>query len=74
MDGHDAHEPKLVHMANQIAAFFHSYPDQEARAGIARHLADFWTPHMRAELRAIIDQGGTGLDPLVVRTVTDASG
>ena len=64
----DAHDgDKLVSMANQIAAFFHAYPDDEARAGVARHIADFWTPGMRRALQAKIDGGEAGLDPLVLR-------
>lgn len=54
---------KLVHMANQIASFFRSYPDAEAHAGIREHLLHFWTPGMRATLLA--RAGAAGLDPLV---------
>ncbi len=32
---------KLIRMANQIASFFRSYPDDEAMAGIAKHLESF---------------------------------
>jgi formate dehydrogenase subunit delta len=41
---------KLVRMANQIAAFFRSYPEDEAVAGIHKHIVAFWTPRMRDPL------------------------
>ena len=43
---------KLVRMANQIAAFFRSYPQDEAVAGIHKHVTAFWTPRMREQLAA----------------------
>ena len=68
---------KLASMANQIATFFRSYPDDEAAAGIRRHLVSFWTQAMRRDLDAWIEQGATDLDPLVVsalkRPITAAS-
>jgi hypothetical protein len=41
---------KLVRMANQIATFFHSKPHDEAVAGVADHISNFWEPRMRAQL------------------------
>ncbi|ACA16814.1 conserved hypothetical protein [Methylobacterium sp. 4-46] len=58
---------KLIRMANQIATFFHPYPEEEAVAGIARHVKDFWTPKMRDALAAACADGAAGLDPLVLR-------
>ena len=55
---------KLVHMANQIADFFKSYPEPEARAGIRDHVVAFWTPRM---VNALEDRAATtpsGLSPL----------
>ena len=72
MGEHAAGGEKLADMANQIAAFFHAYQEDEARAGIARHIADFWTPRMRRALQAEVDRGGAGLDPLIVRTFAAA--
>ena len=60
---------KLVAMANQIAIFFRSYPDDEAAAGIKRHIVSFWTPAMRGTLDGWLGQGGAGLDPLVTRAL-----
>jgi formate dehydrogenase subunit delta len=47
---------QLIKMANQIGTFFEAMPDrQEALAGIAKHLKDFWDPRMRKELLAYFD-------------------
>ena len=41
----------LISMANQIGAFFKSYPDKEqATKDIAAHLKKFWPPIMRKEI------------------------
>lgn len=56
---------KMVHMANQIAAFFNSQPGESA-AGVAAHLSDFWEPRMRRQLLDYIAAGGAGLDPVVL--------
>jgi formate dehydrogenase subunit delta len=61
---------KLTRMANQIADFFRSYPDDQAIKGIHDHLVAFWTPSMRATLLAYANQGGDrGLDPLVTKAL-----
>jgi len=66
---------KLVRMANQIASFFRSYPEEEAVAGISKHIVAFWTPKMRRNLTDYIDEAGDRLDNLVVRALTeDTSG
>jgi formate dehydrogenase subunit delta len=57
---------KLVYMANQIAAFFEAMPHDEAVAGVAKHLNDFWDPRMRRQFFEIIEAGGVGLKPLVL--------
>lgn len=61
----------LAVMANQIGAFFQSYPDQdEARAEIASHIQRFWAPRMRsALLEHIAITGGADLDPLVLDAI-----
>jgi formate dehydrogenase subunit delta len=66
-------DEKLVRMANQIADFFRAYPPEEARAGIADHIASFWTRVMREGLEARIAAGGQGLDPLVLGAFGGAS-
>ncbi|MFH5924011.1 formate dehydrogenase subunit delta [Roseomonas xinghualingensis] len=59
-------------MANQIATFFHSYPPEEARAGIADHIQSFWSRVMREGLQVRVAAGGHGLDPLVVQALGGA--
>jgi formate dehydrogenase subunit delta len=66
---------KLIRMANQIAGFFRSYPDEQAVSGIQDHLVAFWTRGMRQEILTHVERGGDGLDPLVImalRTSTTA--
>jgi formate dehydrogenase subunit delta len=56
----------LVHMANDIGNFFRSEAKrEEAVAGIANHIAKFWTPRMRQKLAAHVkEHGPDGLDEL----------
>lgn len=63
----------LVHMANQIGAFFESMPDrQQAVADVAGHLKRFWEPRMRKELLAYVDEkGGAELRPIVLDAVRE---
>lgn len=58
---------KLVRMANQIAIFFRTQPDETAVAGVADHIKAFWAPMMRREIYAHVKSGGEGLDPLARR-------
>jgi formate dehydrogenase subunit delta len=49
----------LVKMANDIGNFFRSEPDRkEGIAGIANHIAKFWTPRMRQKLLAHLQEHG----------------
>ncbi|MBZ9966043.1 formate dehydrogenase subunit delta [Mesorhizobium sp. BR1-1-2] len=61
---------KLVRMANQIAAFFHSRPREEGVAGVAEHINKFWEPRMRRQFFEMLDSGGDGFDELVVAAST----
>src|SRR5260370_38081947 len=56
----------LVKMANDIGHFFGAEPEREdAIAGIANHIAKFWTKRMRDKLTAQIKRDGdAGLDEL----------
>ncbi|WP_131114563.1 formate dehydrogenase subunit delta [Lichenihabitans psoromatis] len=56
-------DDKLIRMANQIANYFHSYPDNQAMTGIHDHVVSFWTPKMRLKLGEALD--APSLDPLV---------
>jgi formate dehydrogenase subunit delta len=64
--------PKLVKMANEIAAFFEADPDAaRAQAGVVDHLRRFWDPRMRRELYGWLDaHGGEGLGPLARAAIT----
>lgn len=63
---HEHTTEKLVRMANQIATFFMSQPENTRIAGVANHINKFWEPRMRRQLFDHIEQGGEGLDPLVL--------
>ena len=63
-------EDRLVPMANQIAAFFRAYPEEDAVVGVADHIRAFWTPGMRAALSARIADSTDGIEALVVRAMT----
>ena len=56
----------LVKMANDIGNFFHAEEKRDdAIAGIANHIAKFWTPRMREKLNAHLQEhGAQGLDEL----------
>ena len=64
-------EGKLVRMANDIAAFFQAYPPDEATAGIHDHIRSFWTPKMRDQLRTAAAAGTPGMNPLVIRAMSE---
>ena len=55
----------LVRMANQIALFFEPYGREEAVAGVAGPLRNFWEPRMRAQVLAIVKDDPAGLHELV---------
>jgi formate dehydrogenase subunit delta len=63
--GHGSSE-HLVKMANDIGHFFGAEPEREdAIAGIANHIAKFWTKRMRDKLTAQVARDGeAGLDEL----------
>ena len=60
---------KMVHMANQIAQYFSAYPEERGREGVLNHIRMFWEPRMRMQLQHYVEQGGEGLDPLVLWAV-----
>jgi formate dehydrogenase subunit delta len=59
----------LIHMANQIAAYFAAYPHEEAVAGVRDHLKQFWEPRMLKAIKDHVAQGGAGLHALVPEAV-----
>jgi formate dehydrogenase subunit delta len=64
-EGHGSSE-HLVKMANDIGQFFGAEPEREdAVAGIANHIAKFWTKRMRDKLAAHVKRDGdASLDEL----------
>jgi formate dehydrogenase subunit delta len=61
----ESHElATLARMANQIASYFHAYPEPTAVVAVRDHIMAFWTPKMRSELLSHAD--AVKLDPLVV--------
>ena len=69
-DAHTLVRDKLVRMANQIATFFLSQPENIRAEGVATHINKFWEPRMRRQLFEHIDKGGEGLLPLVLEATT----
>ena len=60
----------MVHMANQIAGFFSSYPREQAVDSIADHLKKFWEPRMRKQIVAYAKSGShEELSPLALEGV-----
>jgi formate dehydrogenase subunit delta len=57
-------DDRLVTMANQIATFFSTHPDDEAVAGMADHIRLFWDSRMRDQFLAYLSTGGEGLSLL----------
>jgi len=68
----------LVQMANDIGNFFRAQPNREdAIAGIANHIKNFWTRRMREKLAEQVSHGGAELDELpreALRRLTDDPG
>jgi len=62
---------RLIHMANQIGAFFQAEPDRAvALEGIAAHLKRFWDPRMRKQILTWLDEhGGEGLSEIVAEAI-----
>lgn len=60
-------EQKMVHRANQVAAFFEAYPHERAARGVEEHFRKFWEPRIRDQLSR---HSGAGLHPLVQEAVT----
>ncbi len=55
----------LARMANDIGDFFRAQTKRDdAVAGIANHIASFWTRRMRDKLIAEMQRGDAGLDDL----------
>ena len=68
-DHHDENIAKLRRMAEQIADFFKSYPEEEAAASIADHINQFWSRRMREDFLAAFTADSQELHPLVRRAL-----
>lgn len=53
---------RLVYMANQIGRHFATQPRVKASEATADHLRKFWDPRMRSEIKAYLQESGSGLD------------
>ncbi|MBC7787343.1 MAG: formate dehydrogenase subunit delta [Methylophilaceae bacterium] len=62
---------QLVTMANQIGAFFKSYPDQtQANKDIGMHLNRYWALAMRQQIvQYVKDSAGAGLELNVIDAI-----
>jgi formate dehydrogenase subunit delta len=56
---------ELVRMANQVAACFKTYPEDEARREVKAHIDSFWEQRTHSALESYIARGGDHLDTLV---------
>jgi formate dehydrogenase subunit delta len=65
---------KMVHLANEIARFWNSYPHDEAVAGVATHIRNFWEPRFRRQLVEYANTDGAGLHELVKEAVGVVAG
>ena len=58
---------RLIYMANQIARNLATTRDP--CAATADHIARVWDPRMRQHIRAHLEAGGAGLDPLAKEAI-----
>jgi formate dehydrogenase subunit delta len=62
-------DSELIRMANQIADFFQPYEAEEAEAGIAEHLKNFWERRMRTQLLTLLAEQPDAFKPVVRRAL-----
>lgn len=60
---------KIVRMANQIATFFKSQPEETRVEGVASHINKFWEPRMRTQFFEELEKGAE-FDPLVIEAAS----
>jgi len=61
----DEQAAKLLRMAEQIAGFFRSYPEEEAVRSVADHVNQFWSSRMREDFLAFFSNDSNELSPLL---------
>jgi formate dehydrogenase subunit delta len=69
-----SNQDRLVYMANQIARFFAAQPRDQAVKGVAQHIADFWDPRMRRNIREHLKSGAPGLEPIAKEAISILEG
>jgi len=62
---------KLVKMVNQIAINLDSGDHDVAVAGTVDHLSRFWSPEMKKQIIAHLDDRSTGLNPIAEAAVRE---
>ena len=55
---------KLVRMANQIASNFEIHGEEEAVLRTSEHIAKYWEPRMKIQLRDYLIADGKKLEPI----------
>ncbi|KQW28077.1 formate dehydrogenase [Rhizobium sp. Root274] len=68
---HSHTDEKLVRMANQIATFFLSQPEEVRREGVATHINKFWETRMRRRFFELLETPDVGFLPLVIEAAKD---
>ena len=56
----------IIRMANDIAAFHTSFPEDEAVKLIAEHFNKFWPPAMRSQFFDLLDSESDKFHPLII--------
>lgn len=59
----------LVHMANDIARFHQSFPEDEAMQMVAEHINKNWAPSMRQKLFEEFQDHPTEFDNLIAKSL-----
>lgn len=58
----------IIRMANDIAVFHESFPEDEAMKLLSEHINKFWPPSMRSKFFDILDTDGDKFHQLVVKS------
>jgi formate dehydrogenase subunit delta len=68
---HSHTDDKLVRMANQIATFFLSQPEEVRIEGVATHINKFWETRMRRRFFELLESPDAGFLPLVIEAAKE---
>lgn len=61
---------EIVRMANDIATFHSSFPEDEAKQMLAEHLNKFWAPPLRTKFFEQLAADPTAFHPLAVASAS----